>query len=199
MPWRRSARCSSTRRPWYALRLRPPSRGGSAAAPAHRAATRRPQGGSPAPAGRWDGTQTHTEHVEYGIPAEVKVDDALSETFGNWHVRDDDRDGAAAGDQEGRGAGPSCTQPSVPSDTRARPGRADTCSPPATRCSRARCERRQATPGRGVPARAGRPRRRARPGRRRVRCGSWTWAAATPHSPWRRTAPQPQPRLVGVA
>lgn len=35
---------------------------------------------------RWDGTQTHTEHVEYGIPAEVKVDDALSETFGHWHV-----------------------------------------------------------------------------------------------------------------
>jgi len=35
---------------------------------------------------RWDGTQTHTEHVEYGLPAEVKVDDALSETFGHWHV-----------------------------------------------------------------------------------------------------------------
>ena len=35
---------------------------------------------------RWDGTQTRTEHVEYGVPAELKVDDVLAETFGHWHV-----------------------------------------------------------------------------------------------------------------
>jgi SAM-dependent methyltransferase len=35
---------------------------------------------------RWDGTQTHTEHVEYGSPGEQAIDAILEQAYGNWHL-----------------------------------------------------------------------------------------------------------------
>jgi SAM-dependent methyltransferase len=34
----------------------------------------------------WDGTQTHTEHVEYGVSAELAVEAILEQPYSNWHV-----------------------------------------------------------------------------------------------------------------
>ena len=98
MHWRRSVRCSWTRRPWYA---RSPPAGVEewiAAAPAQyefAPSTSRP--GRRLLLARWDGTQTHTEHVEYGIPAEVKVDDCAVGELRALARRDDDRDRRSCG------------------------------------------------------------------------------------------------------
>jgi SAM-dependent methyltransferase len=35
---------------------------------------------------RWDGTQTVTEHVEFGASAEAVVEAELQQSYGNWHV-----------------------------------------------------------------------------------------------------------------
>ena len=84
-----------------------------------------------------DGQGPRTRNEAYGDAgrAAAAVDALLAEPFGNWHVQTTTETRAAAGDQEGRGAGAPGGRRQRPAH-RPRPREARTSSIRATRCSR---------------------------------------------------------------
>ena len=156
------------------------------------------------------GTQTRTEHVEYGAAAEAVVDGALGQAYGNWHVETTAETVQLRVTKKGEAqVHRSAADPGAGHEPRPRLADAARSRRPAVR--RARVRRRQAPSGRGVPAGArpcprrgrgcppqGRPAASGRPRVRQRRSDAGD--VCPPHpQPWlgRRTSrgstPRPRP------